>query len=332
MATSTQDIPSVIDRTTRFATGSRVAAIHDFGGDPLFVLDAEAAVVGTGAGVRIDLDTGALLSSDADGKRVLIGTDDGRVLALVPGQPPATLATDPRRRWIDKVACGPDGAVAWSAGKSASVRTSAGKVVSLDLPSAAGGLAFAPKGLRLAVAHYGGAMLWFPGTQAAPVQLDWKGSHLGIVWSRDGRFVVTSMQEPQLHGWRVADAAHMRMSGYPGRVRSIAFTADGNWLASSGADMAILWPFQSKDGPMGKQPKMLAPHNARVTAVACHPRQDVLAVGYADGMILMARLGDGAEILTRKPDVTDISALAWVNDGRSLAFGTSAGEAGRIDL
>ena len=52
--------------------------------------------------------------------------------------------------------------MAWSAGKQAFVRNAKGEVKSLDLPSSAGGLAFSPKGLRVAIAHYGGVTLWFP--------------------------------------------------------------------------------------------------------------------------------------------------------------------------
>ena len=37
---------------------------------------------------------------------------------------------------------------------------------SFDVPSTVGGLAFAPKGLRLAIAHYNGVTLWFPNMAA----------------------------------------------------------------------------------------------------------------------------------------------------------------------
>ena len=57
---------------------------------------------------------------------------------------------------------GPDGAVAWSAGKQAFVQAGKGEPRTLDVPSTVGGLAFAPKGLRLAIAHYNGVALWFP--------------------------------------------------------------------------------------------------------------------------------------------------------------------------
>ena len=104
------------------------------------------------------------------------------------------------------------------------------------------------------------------------------------------------MQEPTLHGWRLADAKHMRMSGYSARVRSLVWTADGDFLATSGSEQLILWPFDGKDGPMGRQPKLLARSPARVSVVACHPRQPVVAVGYADGAVVLVRIDDGALI------------------------------------
>ena len=151
------------------------------------------------------------------------------------------------------------GAVAWSAGKQAFARPAKGDERMLEASSTVGGLAFAPKGFRLAIAHYNGVTLWFPNAQTEPEKLEWKGSHLGVVWSPDGRFVVTSMQESTLHGWRLADRKDMRMSGYSARVRSLDWTVGGKWLATSGSEQLILWPFAGKDGPMGKSPKIPMP-------------------------------------------------------------------------
>ena len=227
------------------------------------------------------------------------------------------------------MALGPDGAVAWSAGKTAHVLTGKGERRHFEAPSTVAGLAFAPKGFRLAIAHYNGATLWFPNAAgAAPEKLEWKGSHLGVSFSPDGKFLVTSMQEPTLHGWRLADAKHMRMSGYSARVRSLSWTADGKNLATSGSEQLILWPYDGKDGPMGKQPRLLAQSKARVSVVACSPRQPVAAVGYADGMVVLVRLDDGALILAREADGNPVSALGWAGDSQHLAFGTESGEAG----
>jgi WD40 repeat protein len=122
----------------------------------------------------------------------------------------------------------------------------------------------------------------------------------------------------------------MRMSGYAAKVRSFSWSADGDWLATSGSDQLILWPFQGKDGPMGKTPKMLAPRDRRVVAVACHPSQAVAGVGYADGLVLLVRLSDGAEILVRHPGGGEVTALAWSHKGERLAFGIEDGEAGIV--
>jgi hypothetical protein len=135
-----------------------------------------------------------------------------------------------------------------------------------------------------------------------------------------------------LHGWRLADRKHMRMSGYATRVTSFGWTAGGHWLATSGAPQLILWPFQGKDGPMGKEPRLLAPSEHRVGVVACHPKQEIVAAGYGDGMVLIVRIGDGAEILAKRPGDAPVTALGWSADGLLLAWGTESGEAGMIDL
>jgi len=331
---NTQSIPSVVDRIKPIAAGAPVVAVHFVGGRAVFALGEESLlfVAPDGAEQRVPVHAGGILAVACDGTRVLSGGDDGKVVATNAKGETETLATDTRQRWIDRVALGPDGAIAWSAGKQAFVRTGKGEVKSRDLPSSIGGLAFAPKGLRLAVAHYGGVTLWFPNAQAAPDMLAWKGSHLDVAFSPDGRFLVTSMQESTLHGWRLIDAKDMRMSGYSAKVRSMAFTAGGKWLANSGSEQLVLWPFASKDGPMGKQPRMMLPHDKRVATVACHPAQDIAAAGFEDGMIMLARVEDGAEILARKPGGAAVSALAWSREGARLAFGTEDGAAGVVDL
>jgi WD40 repeat protein len=285
----------------------------------------------TGEPRTVAVHSGAILAVAANENAVLTGGDDGKVVTTNAKGQSRDIATDPKRRWIDRVAIGPDGAIAWSAGKSVFVQ--AKELRTFEAPSTAGGLAFLPKGFRLAIAHYNGATLWFPNApQAEPEKFEWKGSHLGVTVHPDGRFLVTSMQEPMLHGWRIADRQHMRMSGYASRVTSTAWTAGGRFLATSGSNQIILWPFQSKEGPMGKQPKILAPSEHKVEAVACHPKQDIVAAGYTDGMVLLVRIDDGAEILAKRPGDAPVTALAWSADGALLAFGTENGEAGIVNL
>jgi len=83
---------------------------------------------------------------------------------------------------------------------------------------------------------------------------------------------------------------------------------------------------------MGKAPRILAPAEPQVDVVACHPKQDVVAVGYADGLVLLVRLADGAEVLAHKATGAPVTALAWGASGKRLAFATEDGEAGLVDL
>jgi WD40 repeat protein len=327
-------IASITDRVRPLAVGMPISSVHFLGETAIFVGAEESAAIVNAAGEisPVAIHNGAVLCAASDGARIVTGGDDGKLVALNAKGEVALLAADAKRRWIDNVALHPDGAVAWSAGKTAYVRSGKSEDKTFDMPSTVGGLAFAPKGLRVAVAHYNGVTLWFPNMAAKPEFLEWAGSHLGVTFSPDNKFLVTTMHEPALHGWRLADNRHMRMSGYPGRVRSMSWSAGGKGLATSGADTVIVWPFASKDGPMGKEPAMLAPLQARVSAVACHPKQDILATGYSDGTVLMVRIEDGAEILVRRRGNAAVSALAWSAKGSLLAFATEDGDAGMVEL
>jgi WD40 repeat protein len=334
MTDTPQTLPSLAGRVRRIDAGATVVGVHCLGRTPVFVLGEEALLfAGDDGERRVEVHSGGILASASDAKRIVTGGDDGRVVATSAGGEPQQIAADDKKRWVDQIALGPDGAVAFSAGRSAHVITGKGERRTLDAPSTVAGLAFAPKGFRLAIAHYNGVTFWFPNAAGAkPEFFEWKGSHLAVTVSRDGRFLVTAMQEPMLHGWRITDAKHMRMSGYSARVRSLSWTADGDFLATSGSEQLILWPFDGKDGPMGHQPRLLAQREARCVQVACHPKQPVCAVGYADGTVWLVRFDDGALIEVRAADATPVTALGWSADGQVLAYGTESGEAGVLVL
>src|SRR3954466_12021358 len=327
-------IVSVTERVKPLALGMVVTSVHFLGPRAAFVGGEEnvAFVDGQGEISKVAVHSGGILSVASDGKRLVMGGDDGKVVSLDAKGEVTLLATDPKRRWIDAVALHPDGAYAWSAGKTAFFKSGKSEEKSLEVPSTGGGLWFAPKGQRLAIAHYNGSTLWFPNMAGSAEFLPWAGSHLGVTFSPDNKFLVTTMHESALHGWRLADNRHMRMTGYPGRVRPMSWRARGTGLATSGADTVIIRPFRSKGGPMGKEPAMRAPLQARVSVVACHPKNDILAAGYSDGTVLMVRLEDGAEILVRRNGPPPVAAIAWNAKGTLLAFADENGDGGLLEL
>ena len=335
MSASAATIPSLTDAVAPLSLGAEITGIGWLRDTAAFALaDGAVTLAKDGESHRTEAHPdGAILVSACDGKRLITGGDDGRVVATGPDGATAMVA-EAGGAWIDALALHPSGAFAFAAGKTVRAVDEKGRTKTFTAPSTARGLAFAPKGYRLAVAHYNGVSLWYPNMEPAPELLDWKGSHLDVTFSPDGRFVVTSMQENAMHGWRLApDRGHMRMSGYAAKPRSFAWSFGGAWLATSGADAAIVWPFDSKEGPTGKAPRECGLRHARVERVAFHPNVNVLAIGFEDGCILLVRFDDGAELLVRRAiQGSGITALAWDKGGERLAFGCEDGEAGILTL
>lgn len=271
------------------------------------------------------------LRPDADAHAFLSGGDDGKTVIIDPVPGTATVIADRKNAWIDHVAGAGDGKHrAFSAGKKLTVLDDAGQEkFTVILPSSAGGLAFSPNGKRLAVSHYNGVSLyWMNAKDATPAQLEWKGSHLDVIWTPDGKALLTSLQENALHGWQLSDNKEMRMQGYAAKVRSMAFSARGKYLVTSGAEQIICWPF-SGGGPWGKPPLTLGgTDNRLVTQVAPHPKDEMVAAGYNDGMVVLAPLDGRMEIMIAPPVSAAnaaVTGLVWNRDGDALYAATESG-------
>jgi WD40 repeat protein len=322
-----------------FDIEGHVVAAHFLGDIPFFASASGEIYRLDGGEKREQLHDGLLTCiRDPFSNSLLTGGEDGKVMRIRADGSFDELAHVPRK-WVSTVAGGPQGAVAYGIGKSAFVRLNDGTTKEFTEQRTVEGIAFAPKGMRIAVARYNGVSLHWVAMNGDPVDLEWKGAHTGVTFSEDNKYIVTIMQENALHGWKMEatkagmESRHMRMSGYPAKVKSISWSSKGKWLASSGAPAAIVWPFSGKDGPMGKAPLELGTRaNILVTQVAFHPVEEVLAIGFMDGMVLGVRIGDGKEALLRRPGKGAISSLSWSGNGKLLAFASEAGDCGVIDI
>lgn len=284
---------------------------------------------------RIEAHEGAVLAMAAERDGWLTGGDDGgfRRVALDGG------VTEIGRfgsKWVEQVATYSDPKTtlrACAVGKSVHVFKGAEKLKTLDHPSSVTGLVFDAKGKRVAASHYNGASLWFVAAKTdSPRKLEWKGSHTGIAINPAGDAVVTTMQENALHGWRLDDGQHMRMSGYPAKTESLSFSRTGRWLATAGADSVVLWPFFG-GGPMGKTPTELAGGDGVLcTRVAFQSQQDLLAAGFDDGLVVIVDVASERILPVASPGNGRVTALGWSPDGGRLAFGTESGFAALFDL
>ena len=308
------------------------------------LFDASGAVLARGDGsIRfedgsvVEAHDGAVLCAvrHPSGRGVITGGDDGRLVWSQPDE--AAPLADARGRWIDSVAASPEsGLVAYSAGKVATVLDASDAAFRREFTHerTVSGLAFDPKGRRLVASTYGGAALWYARiADQQPALLKWAGSHTGVAVSPDGAFVVTAMQDNQLHGWRLKDQRNLRMGGYPAKIRSMAFLSNGKLLATAGASGVVMWPFAGSDGPMGKEASEIGfEEGSLVVLVAAAVKQGRVAAGLNDGRVWWADPAGQGLAFVKAERGAPICALAMSDDGTRLAWGDEDGQAGIADL
>lgn len=266
------------------------------------------------------------------GEGLVTGGDDGQVIWSRKGEA-GLLARSTKGQWIDSLDASPETKlIAFSSGRTLSVidATDAHFRRDFDHERTVAAVAFDPKGRRIACATYGGAALWYARIeQQKPTMLKWGGSHTHVAWSPDGAFVLTAMQDNQLHGWRLKDAKDLRMGGYPSKVRSLAFLSNGQLMATSGAQGAVLWPFVGANGPMGREATEIGyDENAMVNLVAAQAKGPRLAAGLTDGRVWVADPSAQGLDFVKADRGPPIVALALSSDGRRVAWADEDGRAG----
>ena len=176
-----ETVSSLADNVRPIEAGAHVTAAVFLGATPVLALgDGSALIVGAQDERRVSVhEDSAILVAVAAGEKLVTGGGDGRVYSLDAQGQREELA-DEKGKWIDAIAGRDDFSIAWSTGRQVRARDPKGIVKNFTAPSSVRGLAFAPKGYRLAIAHYNGASLWFPNI-ASPVEtFEWKGAHLDI--------------------------------------------------------------------------------------------------------------------------------------------------------
>lgn len=286
----------------------------------------------TGEKARPQVHNGACLAATGLDGAVLTAGDDGRVISTLPNSATAVFLDRPGR-FFDQIAAAEWGGIAVADGRRIVVLLPGEEPKEYRASSAVGGLDFSPKGRKLAISRNNGASVYWVGTdRQAPDDYEWKGAHHLITFSPRGDFLVTTMHENALHVWSTDQRKHGQMGGYPSRIKSISFDPKGNHLATAGADGIIIWPFSAKDGPIGKTAEQI-PLQAGdlILAVAWHPKADVIAVGTANGKVVLARR-DGALLPCALGLESAVTTLAWADKGKALAFGTDRGTIGVLDF
>lgn len=181
----------------------------------------------------------------------------------------------------------------------------------------------APARPLLAMAFFGGVRLFDGREFTATKDFAYGNGIQALIWSPDGRWLVSGNQDPSVHLWIPDEDAELQMSGYESKVKHLAFDHTSRWLATAGGQDACLWDCAGA-GPEGRTPAML-PHDRPVCAVAFQHSHGLLATAAADGTVKLwsPERKQPLRATVKMPHAP--TRLAWSPDDRLLAIGSEKG-------
>lgn len=314
---------AVADEAWSAATADHpVALAFDPTGRVLAVADAAGSVV------LLEVERGTVLATHAadprgvlclawhpHARRLAVGGQAGVV--RVYGDAGLQYETSLTSRWIEHLAWEPSGgrlAVAQSRTVSLLGPTGARIATSEPQASTLTGLAYRAGGRQLLTSCYGGVAVHDPASLAVIRRFKWTGSTLGLALSPNDRIVACGGQDSTVHFWRFADGHDAQMSGYPNKPKSLSWSSDSRWLATSGSPDVIVWPFDGR-GPEGRAPLVLRTHDAPVEIVGFAPEGPGLVSACAAGVLALWVPGAREEPLARRELGAPAVAVGWARDG-----------------
>ncbi|MEN9635541.1 MAG: hypothetical protein RL077_3945 [Verrucomicrobiota bacterium] len=184
-------------------------------------------------------------------------------------------------------------------------------------------LAAQPAGGSLAIAYFGGVVLWDADDFIVQKEFPYSNGIHALIWSPNNDWLVSGNQDPSVHLWRPAAEIELNMSGYETKVKFLTFDHSSHWLATSGGKDACLWDCTG-NGPEGREPMML-PHEAPVVAVAFQHTHGLLATAAQDGVVQIWSPERRAPLRATVKMPAAATKLVWSPDDRSLAIGSERG-------
>ncbi len=190
-------------------------------------------------------------------------------------------------------------------------------------PKTISALACPPAGGVLAAAHFGGVELWDTDDFILQKHFPYANGIHALVWSPDGRWLISGNQDPSVHLWIPAEDIELNMSGYESKVKHLAFDHTSHWLATGGGRDVCVWDC-SGAGPEGREPAML-PHDTPICAVAFQNTHGLLASASTDGVVQLWSPERKQPLRATVKMPASATKLAWSPDDRQLAIGTEKG-------
>jgi WD40 repeat protein len=186
-----------------------------------------------------------------------------------------------------------------------------------------------PDGKTVAVAYSDGRIRLLDASNRSEVKL-LKGpggsATAGLIFSSDGRYVVTVGRDSVAQVWSVdSGALRLTLSGHEHPLRSVGASGDGSVVATAGEETRVmLW-----DGTTGRLKRVLSGPSDFVNSVAVSADGARIASGDASSRVLVWDAATGRLQGSLHGHSGEVDAVAFSPDGRTLA---SAGEDGKVIL
>ncbi|MDB5524518.1 MAG: hypothetical protein JWM58_2281 [Rhizobium sp.] len=151
---------------------------------------------------------------------------------------------------------------------------------------------------------------------------------LSLKWGADGKWLACGLETGGLCLVELANGRDVMLSDFPGPVGSLGWSAPANAFFTSGAFRIAGWSMDTPPLSNNATGALATGHPGfvMVEAVAAHPVRRLVAAGYANGKIVVARIGSPEELVVRDAG-GPVTALQWTADGRHLAVGDAHGNA-----
>lgn len=270
-----------------------------------------------GGALTLDWSTRDVLASGGRDGQIVLGATTSRV----------------GRGWVERVAWHPTGdLLAVAHRRRVSFWTPAGECldVSAELPATVTCLQWHPERSVCAAGSYGGVRLISAADASSSTPLDWKGSVLALAFSPDGQRLAHGNQDASIHYWDLRKHKELEMWGYDTKVRELAWSNDGRWLATGGGASVTVWDTSGRKGPQGSRPLVLDRHEQPITALAFRPAPaTLLASAGRDGLVALWSLPDDDLPVATNDLGEAATTLAWSADGANIA---AAGAHGAVTV
>jgi WD40 repeat protein len=151
---------------------------------------------------------------------------------------------------------------------------------------------------------------------------------LSLRWSNDGKWLACGLETDGLCLVNVTTGENVMLRDFPGPIRTLDWSRAMNAFFASGAYRIAGWSMERpplSDSATGA----IATGQAgfvMVATVAAHPTKSLVAAGYANGRVAVARIGSTEELTVREAG-GPVTTLLWSVDGRHLALGDALGSA-----